>query len=215
MSEEIELASKAIGESMNVLVERSGVLGPVKELADWVTSFIHYRRQPALARVIHKAAEKIRDEGLPPATVSDKLLREVLEGASMEDDENLQDLWANLLANAVEGGDEAVPSTLPKILRDLQPVEAQFLHRLMPSPRTSTYRPQANVIGLDVPAANLDNLERHGLVRFQPVTTFGKIPANRPIPTREAMHDHRARRIAGPGVLAASRLKAAATSSAS
>ena len=65
MGEEIELAAKAIGESMDVLVERSGLLGPVKELSDWVTSYIHYRRQPALARVIAKAADRIRRDGSP------------------------------------------------------------------------------------------------------------------------------------------------------
>lgn len=164
MGEEIELAAKAIGESMDVLVERSGLLGPVKELSDWVTSYIHYRRQPALARVIAKAADRIRRDGSPAAAISDKLLRDVLEGASMEDDPFLQDLWANLLANAVEGGDPRVLPALPRILGSLGPREARFLDTLIDQEDNGQYIAEIDTAAVakhqGLRQWELDNLER-------------------------------------------------------
>jgi hypothetical protein len=130
MSEEIELAAKNVSESVGVLAEASGVLGPVKELADWVTSLIHYRRQPALAMQVNRAAEKIRAARLPPAAVSDKLLRALLEGGSMEDDENMRERWANLLANAVTESSAEVRFAFPKILSEIEPAEAATLDKL-------------------------------------------------------------------------------------
>jgi hypothetical protein len=170
MGEEIELAAKAIGESMDVLVERSGLLGPVKELSDWVTSYIHYRRQPALARVIAKAADRIRRDGSPAVAISDKLLRDVLEGASMEDDPFLQDLWANLLANAVEGGDPRVLPALPRILRSLGPREARFLDTLIDQEDNGQYIAEIDTTAVakhqGLRQWELDNLERLGLIRL-------------------------------------------------
>jgi Abortive infection alpha len=130
MNEEIELAAKSVGESVGALAEASGVLGPVKELADWVTSFVHYRRQFALAKQVNRAAEKIRAARLPPAAVSDKLLRALLEGGSMEDDESMQERWANLLANAVTGSSVKVRIAFPKILSEIEPAEAALLDKL-------------------------------------------------------------------------------------
>jgi hypothetical protein len=127
VSDEIELAAKSVGESVGALAETSGVLGPVRELADWVTSFIHYRRQPALARQVSRAAEKIKGSGLPPAAISDKLLRELLEGGSDEDDETLQERWANLLANAMTEDSAPVRVAFTTILADLEPGEARLL----------------------------------------------------------------------------------------
>jgi len=163
MSEEIELASKAIVESMDVLVERSGLLGPVKELSDWVTSFIHYRRQPALARVVTQAAEKIQQAGLPVAAVSDRLLRELLEGGSIEDDEAMQELWANLLANAMTEGSPTVRRAFPRILRDLEPSDVATLERISAEPEPQ-YRRGGAIFTDPIDDLALENLSRHELV---------------------------------------------------
>jgi Abortive infection alpha len=127
MSEEIELAAKSVGESVGALAEASGVLGPVQELAAWVTSFIHYRRQPALAKQVVQAAEKIRASGLPSEAISDKLLRDLLEGASMEDEESMQERWANLLANAMTENSARVRTAFTSILAELEQEDARLL----------------------------------------------------------------------------------------
>jgi hypothetical protein len=168
MSEEIELAAKSVGESAGALAEVSGVLGPVQELADWVTSFIHYRRQPALAKQVMKAAEKIRAAGLPSETVSDKLLRDLLEGGSMEDDESMQEQWANLLANAMTESSAKVARAFPKILSELEPVEARILDAMADGKGTflgafsGTRMAHGQVKSL--PLNGLPNLERLDLI---------------------------------------------------
>jgi hypothetical protein len=127
VGDEIELAAKAIGESVGAIAEQSGALGPVREVSDWITSFIHYSRQPALARRMMKAAEKVRATGIPPRAIGDKQLRAILEGASLEDEPSMQERWENLLAHALTDEDAGMPPSFPAILTELEPAEAQML----------------------------------------------------------------------------------------
>jgi hypothetical protein len=64
----------------------------------------------SLARAILKTANEVAvrlvdllDIGVQPAEVPVNILQPVLEGASLQDDPNLQSAWANLLANAADG----------------------------------------------------------------------------------------------------------------
>lgn len=165
MSEEVELAVGSIEAAMTVFVRESGALGPIRELSDWVSSFIHYRRQAALAKVVNEAAERVRELGLPIVAVQDKVLREVLEGASMEDDDDMRTRWANLLANTVTEPD-GVKVAYPAILRQLDPVDAATLDRLGALaegyPRVLPVEPAER--------HSLDNLTRLGLLRYTRAT---------------------------------------------
>lgn len=76
-----------------------------------------------------KAAEKVKASGLPAHAVRDKLLRAVVEDGSMEDDEEMQERWATLLANAATDKDE-IRLAYPRILAELEPKEALLLERL-------------------------------------------------------------------------------------
>ncbi len=165
MGEELDLVAKTIGESIGPLAEASGTLGPVKELADWVTSFIHYRRMPALAKQANAAAEKIRKAGLPPTAVPDKLLKDILEGGSMEDDESLQERWANLLANAMTAGSAEVRAAFPQILKALDSADASILNETIMRSAVEPRGPLQLFGSQDFVA--LDNLERLGLVTYQ------------------------------------------------
>lgn len=75
-----------------------------------------------------KAAEKIRETGLPSHAVSDKTLRAILEEGPLEDDESMQNRWENLLANAFVGQEGIVRIAFPKILSELEPGEAALLN---------------------------------------------------------------------------------------
>jgi hypothetical protein len=182
--EEIELASKAIGESIGALTDASGVLRPVREMADWVTSFIHYRRQPALAKQMMAAARKIRDAGIPIVAVEDKMLRAILEAASLEDDPSMQERWANLLAHACTD-ETQVPPAFPAILQQLEPIEAQLLDRLVEVRRPMlghqlTYIEQV-AGGEALQWRHLDNLERLQVLGYQ-----WQGPVNVPLPAAPA-----------------------------
>ena len=73
------------------------------------------------------------ERGLPAQPVAPKLLVPILENASLEDDDYLQDLWAALLANAAtRQGREILPSA-PELLKQLNPWEVLLLERCFDS----------------------------------------------------------------------------------
>lgn len=168
MNDEIELAAKAIGESVGALAEQSGVLGPVHEMADWLKKVIHYRSQPRLAKLLMNTARKVQATGIPPHAVPDKVLRAILEGASLEDEPTMQERWANLLTSAVTG--TALPPAYPRILSELEPIEARALDFMIGMTGESAgWGGTARLLGNAVPGldnGHIDNLVRLGLVRY-------------------------------------------------
>lgn len=163
MNENLELAARVAQElepAVQEFVDATGLLDPVRELAGWMAESIRYRKAPLSARLLMRSAEKIRATGLPPQAVSDRLLRAVLEHGSLEDDPEMQERWANLLAHEAVVG--PVPPSFPEILRVLEPSEAQALDELV----TEDGRNRSLVINPQrLPAAQFGNLERLGLVR--------------------------------------------------
>jgi hypothetical protein len=83
------------------------------------------------AQVWQKAQEMARDTGGQPQPVPLKTLVQLLQYASLEEDAELQERWAALLANAaVRDVAKANGSTFSEILRQLTPNEAKFLDAL-------------------------------------------------------------------------------------
>jgi hypothetical protein len=60
MGEELEAASKAVGEITGVLVDKSGALEPSRELAEALTFGIHHRFYP---RIVSQAMKPLRRSG--------------------------------------------------------------------------------------------------------------------------------------------------------
>jgi hypothetical protein len=104
------------------------MLGPAAdELAEqWRNNvrLYRYRRQISCVK---KAETMARDAGFTPKAVPIKLLFPLLEGASLEEDENLHDMWAALLANAASDVGHTVRPGFIALLRELAPDEAALL----------------------------------------------------------------------------------------
>jgi Abortive infection alpha len=173
MSEELIQAAKAAAElepAIEAFAEATGALGPVRESTGWLGDVIRSRREAHLAKVLMKAAEKIKASGLPPHAVRDKVLRAVVEDGSMEDDESMQERWAALLANAATDSEDKIKLAYPKILAELEPKEALLLERLWektPNPaeepfETFGYDDTRDLV--DIP--ELYNLDRLGVLRW-------------------------------------------------
>lgn len=80
---------------------------------------------------LRRAYDMLDASGVPPGWVPDKTLVPLLAYASIEDDNNLRDRWAALLANAAAGDEgAAVLPAFPQILAELTAIEAQMLDRL-------------------------------------------------------------------------------------
>jgi hypothetical protein len=154
-------AAEELEPALQAFAEATGLLGPVRELALWATDLIRYRRAPYQARLLMRAAEKIKASRLPPSAVEDKLLRAVLEDGAMEDDEDMQERWANLLANAGTGA-ATVKAAFPTILAELDPLDAELLDAVF----DALDQPSRSLrIDHTTDASALGNLRRLGLVR--------------------------------------------------
>ncbi len=129
-----------------------------------------------------RAARKIEQAGVPVATVADRRIREILEAGALQEDRGLRELWDNLLANALTGAPGAERSAFPRILRELEPVEAATLHLIASRTDFSTFRtfrmPAADArAATGIEADGLENLVRVGVLRYvrQTPTTWNSI----------------------------------------
>lgn len=161
LSRELLPAAQAFGAA----VGRSS-LG--QELSRWLSDIVRYRRLPHQARLLTKAADEIRASGLPASAVEDRLLRAVLEEGGFEDDEPMQGRWARLLANAAVG--IAIPPAFPEVLRQLEPIEARLLDRIVAIREPllhgqMTYFEHCGVLD-GLRWRHLDNLERLQLLHW-------------------------------------------------
>ena len=80
-------------------------------------------------RLLERAASMVVEMGAVPRTVPARLLMPILERGSLEEDEELSERWAALLANASAKPDVVLPG-FATILAELSPIEARILGRL-------------------------------------------------------------------------------------
>jgi hypothetical protein len=107
------------------------MLGPAAdELAEMWKDQIRLYRWRRQLECIEKAEKMAHDAGFTPKAIPPKILFPLLEGASMEDDDELHTMWAALLTNAsLETGRMVRPSFI-SLLREMAPDEAQLLRLL-------------------------------------------------------------------------------------
>jgi hypothetical protein len=184
MGEEIELAAKATGAVVEALAEKSGALEPARAYAEAITSGIHYHFYPRVVKQAMAAAEKIKRSGLPRrayAAIPDRLLKAILEDGSVEDNESMQDRWANLLANVLTEDSAEVRVAFPNILAELEPADAAALDALADRTSSEAFRitkfTLAECASFGADPTGVENLNRLALlhyVRTMP-TTVGSI----------------------------------------
>src|SRR5919106_3040696 len=98
---------------------------PAAEAGQYLADKVRIFRFNAAIRAMRKAKEKIAKSGLHAHPIDLKRLIPMLEGASLEEDDDLVSRWAGLIASAATNSD-----TLPAfadILRQLTPEEARML----------------------------------------------------------------------------------------
>jgi hypothetical protein len=97
----------------------------LSELGQYLADRIRFLRFRFSLRAVERANEMLAQAGQVPQPVDPKILVAVLEGAGLESDADLVEMWAGLLASAASSS-EVLPS-FPKILGDLSPEEARIL----------------------------------------------------------------------------------------
>lgn len=76
--------------------------------------------------ILKKAQKAIEESGLQKQNVPLKVLTPLIENSSLEEDEGMQERWANLLGNAATGF-SGIKANYVEILKELSPLEATIL----------------------------------------------------------------------------------------
>jgi len=106
------------------------IFGPAADelglmLKDGVKEF---RRRRTL-RFFGRTSERVQIARIEPRAVPLKILLPILENASIEENDDLQDVWASLLANAADPRPDSlkVLPSFPNILKELTSADVKFL----------------------------------------------------------------------------------------
>jgi hypothetical protein len=105
------------------------MLGPATaEIAERFRDNVRLYRYGRQLECLKKAEKMAKDAGFTPKAVPIKLLFPLLEGSSLEENEDLHTMWAALLANAASPAQvEMVRPGFIAILRQMAPDEASLL----------------------------------------------------------------------------------------
>jgi hypothetical protein len=128
----IELSKKAIEELFrpyNDLLLK--VAGPIAEEVGGTIRLlgVYYRTKLGI-RFLAAVKRMIEEAGFEPKAVSPKLFLPILENATLEENEDLQNRWVALLANAANPNTpDAVHPSYIEVLKQLTDVEAVFLDK--------------------------------------------------------------------------------------
>lgn len=104
-------------ESLNIpkqLLDKSEALLKVlfgqsfEEFGGLMADQVRLRRFNNQIKIFSKAQEKLKENKIDPKKVSLKVLAPLIEYSSLEEEENLQEKWANLIAHIVEDGNQVV-----------------------------------------------------------------------------------------------------------
>jgi|ERR1700723_787754 len=122
-----------------------------------------------------RTKEMLEEAGISPKHVPLKLLFPLIQNATLEEDESLQDKWAALLANSCKEGNEILPS-FPETLKQITPTEAKFLDRAYDEISDGGHGPKHPIQESMLIAASdvmIADLERLGLIdRYMEDTQF-------------------------------------------
>jgi hypothetical protein len=98
------------------------------EVAQQLATEVKVYRYGRSLKLLEKAERMAKEAGFTPKAVPIKLLFPLLEGASLEEDESLHDMWAALLANAAHPQNtRIIRPTFWETLKHLSGEDARFL----------------------------------------------------------------------------------------
>lgn len=124
------VATKAVSA---VVEEAKGLfgkfLGPAcEELGALIGEHVRILRLKNQLRILRKATKILEAEGLEPKAVNLKTFVPLLEAGALEEDPDMAERWASLLASAANpNGKEIVEPSFVDILKQLSPLQAKIL----------------------------------------------------------------------------------------
>ncbi|RZB38391.1 MAG: hypothetical protein SRB2_00139 [Desulfobacteraceae bacterium Eth-SRB2] len=98
------------------------------EFGNYIAEKIRFVRFQNSLKVLARAKDILQEKGLDTKSVDLKVLVPIIEGAALEEDDEMTEIWAKLLASASH--DDNVITPFPRILSELSPKEAKILSYL-------------------------------------------------------------------------------------
>lgn len=123
-SAEIEADQKEISDFLSGIVPDF-----VKEGGGIITDTVRFWRWKNQVNIIKKAMKKVKESGLAKIQVPLKTLLPLIENSALEEEEKMQDKWANVLANAITDQKDIKPN-YAEILKELSSLEIIILDKL-------------------------------------------------------------------------------------
>ena len=96
-----------------------------EQVGEWIGDRIQIARHQNIEKVVSKAKAKLDADGTEPRPIPTKILFPIIDKCSVEDEEDMIDRWANLLAASASGVN--VPPSYVQTLATLSPAEARLL----------------------------------------------------------------------------------------
>jgi hypothetical protein len=152
----IEAVSSSALSGVNNLLLR--LFGPAADEAGlMLNDHVRVFRAKRQLRLYLRTAEKLEEAGITPQQVPLKLLFPIVENASIEESDELQDRWANLLARASDPKEaDLVELSFPTILRELSSRDVKFLDELFKEAhRRANARPHRDILDISFGDAEL------------------------------------------------------------
>lgn len=138
-----EAAKSGLKVLENVTDVFNKLAGPVaEELGQLMADKVRLYRARNFEEIMEEVREIFTRLNADPKAIPPRLFLPAIESASLEDDPNLQKMWAALLANA-SVNEESVPPSFLTVLQQLTPGEATILD--------AVYRHIATQVGGSVP----------------------------------------------------------------
>src|SRR5579862_7900121 len=102
--------------------------GAVEQIGGTWRDQLAFRRQIRQIKLFKKLQAAINEAGFEPQQIPDNIWIPALQEASLQDDETIQEKWANLLANAADPRrGKLIVTSFSSILKELTGREARFL----------------------------------------------------------------------------------------
>lgn len=146
-----------------------------EELGLLISDNIKHRRLKNQINNLVKVRKIVDDNGLSLKEVNLKVLFPYLEGVSVEEDETLQDMWANLFANYIDSKSNLKLTVYPSILKQISTKEVEILKNASTIKKIENGEESYEMVKL-VEGENsfeLNNLNRLGLmINHEEINSF-------------------------------------------
>jgi len=125
--------------------------GSLEQVMGMFRDKLAYMRWERQVRLVQRAKQFLAERGLSSGTrpIPMKLAIPLLQAASLEEDDELQDIWANLLVNAADANSGVeIRRAYISILEELTPLDVRILSTIYSNPALPE---QAQLLTYDLP----------------------------------------------------------------